>query len=658
MNEGSGFADEFGWYEGAHPTKELTVPYSPNDATSATAQFNRDAIARYDMDDRQDFADADRGLIAPLPGPVLGPDGHVIYDADWLDYLGDEQPTPDTVNPSLWRQSQLIKRGGLYKVVDGLYQVRNNDIGDLTIVEGDDGLVIVDCTSSVESARQGLDLFHEHVSDKPVVAVIYTHTHIDHYGGVKGVVDPADVASGKVPIIGPGTIASFDKFAIGENVVAGNAMSRRAQYAFGGLLDLGPTGTVSCGIGMLSTRGPSISYISPTDAITETGTKRELAGLEFEFLYAPDTEAPEEMHIWIPQLKALTCAENANHSLHNIQTLRGARTRDARNFARYLDETLERWGDQAEVHYGPHTWPVWDNANIVGFIESQRDTYKYVHDQALRLANKGYTPLEAAEVIELPEELGRKWYNRGYHGTLHHDVRAVYTKELGMWDGDPVSLHPHPPVESAKRFVDLLGPEKILAEGKRAFDAADYRWAAEILHKLVFAQPDNTEAKNLQADAYEQMGYQAEGPQWRGIFLTAARELREGALPAAFATASQDSIMAMPIDILFDFAAVHVDGDKAAEVDLRIDFVFTDLDETWTVWVRRGVLNARRGASADTHVTVSGPKAALVGAVLQPAAAGKLAEAGQLTLDGDATVLQTYAGVLDEFDPNFNIVTP
>ena len=431
------------------------MPYSPNDATSATAQFNRDAVARYDMDDRQDFADADRGLIAPLPGPVLGPDGHVIYDANWLDYLGDEQPTPDTVNPSLWRQSQIIKRGGLYKVVDGLYQVRNNDIGDLTIVEGDDGLVIVDCTSSVESAKQGLDLFHEHVSDKPVVAVIYTHTHIDHYGGVKGVVDPDDVASGKVPIIAPGTIASFDKFAIGENVIAGNAMSRRAQYAFGGLLDLGSTGTISCGIGVLSTRGPSISYISPTDAITETGTKRELAGLEFEFLYAPDTEAPEEMHIWIPQLKALTCAENANHSLHNIQTLRGARTRDARNFARYLDETLERWGDQAEVHYGPHTWPVWDNADIVGFIESQRDTYKYIHDQALRLANKGYTPLEAAEVIELPDELGRKWYNRGYHGTLHHDVRAVYTKELGMWDGDPVSLHPHPPVESAKRFVDL-----------------------------------------------------------------------------------------------------------------------------------------------------------------------------------------------------------
>ena len=570
------------------------MSFEPKDATPATVTANREAAARYDPDDRQDFADADGGLIARFPGPVTGADGHVIFDSQAYEYITDDAPAPDTVNPSLWRQSQVMRRGGLYKVTEGLYQARNNDIADLTIVEGDDGLVVIDCMAGVESARQGMDLFREHVSDKPVVAVIYTHTHIDHYGGVKGVVDAADVASGKVPVIAPGTIASFDKYAIGENVVAGNAMSRRAQYGFGSLLDLNPKGMLSCGIGIAATLGPTVSYISPTDGITETGTRRDLAGLTFEFLYAPDTEAPEEMHIWIPQLRALTCAENANHSLHNIQTLRGARTRDARNFARYLDETLERWGDEAEVHYGPHTWAVWGNAEIVAFIESQRDTYKYIHDQALRLANKGYTPLEAAEVIELPDELGRKWYNRGYHGTLHHDVRAVYTKELGMWDGDPVSLHPHPPVDAAQRYVNLIGAEAIMAEGRRAFDAGDYRWAAEILHKLVFAQPDHQGARDLQADAYEQMGYQAEGPQWRGIFLTAALELREGTQPAAFATASPDTILAMPIDILFDFAAVHVIGDQAAQADLRIDFTFTDLDETWTAWVKRGVLNARQ----------------------------------------------------------------
>ena len=390
----------------------------------------------------------------------------------------------------------------------------------------------------------------------------------------------------------------------------------------------------------------------------QTGTKRDLGGLEFEFLYAPDTEAPEEMHIWIPELKALTCAENANHSLHNIQTLRGARTRDARNFARYLDETLERWGDEAEVHYGPHTWPVWGNDALVPFIESRRDTYKYIHDQSLRLANQGYTPLEAAEVIELPEELRRKWFNRGYHGTLHHDVRAVFTKELGMWDGDPVSLHPHTPVDSARRYVDLIGADAILAEGRRAFDDGDYRWASEILHKLVFADPDNQAARELQADAYEQMGYQVEGPQWRYIYLTAAKELRQGPRPAAFSTASPDTILAMPVDILFDYAAVHLIGDKAADADLSIDFTFTDPDQTWAKTVNRGFFNARKGASTDPQLTVTGPKAALSGALLQPGAGTRLAAAGQISLSGEGSVLDTYGDLLDAFDTDFPVVTP
>ncbi|MGW5317408.1 alkyl/aryl-sulfatase [Nocardia thailandica] len=510
----------------------------------------------------------------------------------------------------------------------------------------------------MESARQGMELIRAHVSDKPVAAIIYTHTHIDHYGGVKGVVDPADVASGKVPIIAPGTIASFDKYAIGENVVAGNAMARRSFYAFGALLDLNATGHITCGIGVASTKGPTVSYLSPTDGITETGARRELAGLEFEFLYAPDTEAPEEMHIWIPELAALTCAENLNHTLHNIQTLRGARTRDARNFARYLDETLERWGDQAQVHYGPHTWPIWGNEEVTALMESQRDTYKFIHDQALRLANKGYTPLEAAEVIELPDELGRTWANRGYHGTLHHDVRAVYTKELGMWDGDPVSLHPHTPVDSARRFVEFAGADAILAEGRRAFDAGDYRWAAEILHKLVFADPGHTAARELQADAYEQMGYQAEGPQWRGIFLSAAKELRLGAQPAPYVTASQDSILAMPMDILFDFVAIHVIGDAAADADLRIAFDFTDVGEQWHLWVRRGVLNARRGVGPEPQLTVTGPKPALIGVLLRPSGAEDLVASGAVTTEGDRSALARLAALLDTFDPAFPIVTP
>jgi alkyl sulfatase BDS1-like metallo-beta-lactamase superfamily hydrolase len=631
------------------------MAYEPKDPTAATIAANREAISRYPMADRRDYVDAERGFVAPLPEPVRGADGHVIFDPADFDWIGDGD-APDSVEPSLWRQSQLIKQGGLFKLVDGVYQVRSNDIANLSVVEGKDGLVVIDCMAGVESARQAMVMIRQHVSDKPVVAVVFTHTHIDHYGGVKGVVDEQDVRSGKVPIIAPGH--DFDKYAIGENVVAGNAMARRAAYAFGGLLDHGPRGMVSCGIGVSSTLNPTVSYISPTDHITETGTRRTLAGLEFEFLYAPDTEAPEEMHIWIPELKALSCAENANHALHNIQTLRGARTRDARNFTRYLDETLERWGDEAELHFGPHTWPMWDNHRIVSFIESQRDTYKYIHDQALRLANKGLTPLEAAELIELPTELDAGWENHGYHGTVHHDVRAVYTKELGMWDGDPVSLHPHTPVDSAQRYVDLIGADAILAEGRRAFEAADYRWVAELLHKLVFAQPDNQEGRELQADAYEQMGYQAEGPQWRGVFLCAARELRDGVQPAPFTTASEDTILGMPVDILFDFVGVHVKGPEASTIDLRIDLTFTDLDETWTMWVKRGVLNARKGASGQAQLRVAGPKGALVGVLLQPASAVQLAAGGHITLDGDESVLETLGRVLDTFDPNFNIVTP
>ena len=640
------------------------MTYQPEDATPATREVLRAARDRYALDDRGDFEDAVRGKIADIPdGRVLNDAGQPTLDLAefaFLDGTGDgagDLREPDTVDASLWRQSRLITRAGLFRVVDGIYQVRNTDIAGVTFVVGDDGVVVIDCAAAVEASRQALALLREHVTDKPVVAIIYTHTHVDHYGGVKGLVDPADVESGKVPIIAPGTIASFDKFAIGENVIAGNAMSRRGLYAFNSLLDHGPREAVSAGIGIATSAGATVSYLSPTDPITETGQSRRIAGLTFEFLYAPDTEAPEEMHIWIPELKALTCAENANHSLHNIQTLRGARTRDARNFARYLDETLVRWGDEVEVHFGPHTWPVWGNAAVVDFLESQRDTYKYLHDQALRLANKGYNPLEAAEVIALPDALGRRWSNRGYHGTVHHDVRAVFTKELGMWDGDPVSLHPHPPVESARRWVAAFGADALVAEGRRAFEAGDYRWAVEVLHPVVFGEPDHRGARELQADAYEQLGYQAEGPQWRGIFLTAARELREGVVPARFATASPDSIAAMPVDILFDFAAVHVIGEKAAEVDLRFDVAFTDLDQTWSVRVANGVLNARPGAS-DGPLTLRGPKPVIAGALVAPGSVEALERAGHLAVDGDRGVLETYGSLIDSFDPNFAVVTP
>jgi alkyl sulfatase BDS1-like metallo-beta-lactamase superfamily hydrolase len=629
-------------------------------ASSATSEVNRLALAQYAVDDLADFTDVGRGFIAGFPVKLHNDTGLLIRDHAELDYITDDAPAPAAVNPSLWRQSQLIKRGGLFMVTEGLYQVRLS--ANVTIVDAPDGLVIIDTGVSIDLARAAMDLFRQHTGNqKPVAAVIYTHTHFDHYGGVKGVVEEDDVTSGKVPIVAPGTIESFNKHAIGENVITGNAMSRRMSYTFGLLLPRCDTGEITLGLTTVDelSQNMRLSYIPPTDPITRTGETRTLGGWDFEFLYAPDTEAPEEMHIWIPQIKALTCAENANHSMHNIQTIRGARTRDARNFARYIDETLVRWGDQAQVHYGPHTWPVFGNDNVVAFLEGQRDMYKYIHDQSLRLANQGLTPLEAAEIVRLPDAIGQKWPNRYYHGGLHHNVRAVFHKELGFWDGDPATILPLLPADNATRHVALIGRKKILAEGRKAIEAADYRWAVQILHHLVFADPDDTEARKLQADAYEQLGYQQEVPQYRAIFLTAAKELREGIEKLGqLNTDTLDTILAMPIDLLFDFMAVHVIGDKAAAIDIRLNVTFDDTGDEWTMWIRNGVLNARRGHADEVQLTITGPKADLAALLLQPTQAEYIIAKDALKTEGDLAVLESLASVIDTFDRYFKISTP
>ncbi|WP_370617693.1 alkyl/aryl-sulfatase [Mumia qirimensis] len=625
--------------------------------TRFTVEANASGAARYALGDRADFADVERGLIARFD-EIKNERGETVLDASTFSFIRQGEDAPAGVDASLWRQSQLVIQLGLYKVVDHLFQVRGNG-ANLTIVDAPEGLVVIDCMEGVEMAAQAMRLFREHVNDKPVVAVIYTHTHFDHYGGVKAVVDEADVESGEVALVGPGTVESFNKYALGENVIVGNAMSRRASYTFEALIPHGVSGAVTQGIGPGGGSHFTTTYIAPNDSITATGETRTFGGWEFEFLYAPDTEAPEEMHIWIPAINAVTCAENANHTMHNIQTLRGARTRDARNFARYLDETLVRWGDRVEVHFGPHTWPVWGNANVVAFLESQRDLYKYMHDQTLRLANQGYHPIEIAEMVQLPDAIGKKWFNRYYHGSLHHNVRAVFAKELGTWDGDPASIWPLPPAENARRYVSLLGRDAILAEGTRAISEGDYRWAVQILHHLVFADPADAQAKELQADAYEQLGYQQEAPQWRGIFLTAAQELREGAATeGGLNTASSETILAMPMDQLFDFAAIHVVGERAADVDLRIGIVVNDTDERWTAWVRDGVMNARPQESQNVQATITGPKQAVVAVLLDPSRAGDLVSSGVLTIDGDESVLASYGSVLEDFDPHFNLVTP
>jgi alkyl sulfatase BDS1-like metallo-beta-lactamase superfamily hydrolase len=635
------------------------MPTTPRDATEFTRAIHQQWRDYLPFDDTGDFEDSKRGFIAPLPndGVVTAADGRVIFDGSELTFPQSAEAA-GTVNPSLWRQAQIMSFGGLFEVVPGIYQVRNHDIANVTFIETEDSVVVLDTGAIQECSQVAKDLYYAHRPDKPIRTIIYTHTHADHFGGVLAFTTREQVASGEVTIIAPGHGDAFDEHALSENVMAGNVMGRRAQYLFGSLLPPDERGFVTCGIGTQNPAG-NLGYISPTDLITETGTTRVIGGITFEFQYTPDTEAPEEMHVWIPDYKALCCAENANHSMHNIQTLRGARTRDAGNFAMYLDEAIDRYLGEAEVHFGPHTWPVWGNDNVRAFLESQRDAYKFMHDQALRLANLGYRPIEIAENLRLPDTLAKSWWNRGYHGTVNHNLKAVFAKELGWYNGNPATLYPHPENVSAPRYVAAMGgADAVIALAQTAVDEGDYRWAVQLLDHVVTADPDNPAAKELAADAYEQLGYQAEGPQWRNCFLTAAKELRGGIerLPAAAPTI--DIVLGMPLEMLFDYAAIRLDGPSAVEQPASFNLKITDLDGDHSIQVRNGVLHywPRHLETVDATVTLTHQALAVL--LFTSGMYDRLSEAGQVNVDGDETKFTSVLGLLADFDAYFSIVTP
>ncbi|MGO9381820.1 MAG: alkyl/aryl-sulfatase [Mycobacterium sp.] len=604
------------------------------------------------LHDTTEFDDADRGFIAALsPCVIKAADGRVVWDNDAYSFLGG--PAPTSVHPSLWRQSTLAAKQGLYEVVPGIYQVRGLDISNVTLVEGDTGIIVIDPLVSTEVAAAALDLYRTHRGgDRPVVAVIYTHSHVDHFGGVLGVTSQADVDAGAVAVLAP---EGFVEHAVQENVYAGPAMTRRATYMYGTLLPRGPLDQVGCGLGQAPSTG-EVAVIVPTIDIRRTGEKHTIGGVEIEFQMAPGTEAPAEMHFYFPRYRALCMAENATHNLHNLLTLRGALVRDPHAWSGYLTEAIDTFADRADVVFASHHWPTWGRESIVEFLSLQRDLYAYLHDQTLRLLNRGYTGVEIAEMFQMPPALERAWHTHGYYGSVSHNVKAVYQRYMGWFDGNPARLWPHPPEALAPRYVDAMGGiDRVVELAKEAFESGDFRWAATILDHAIFADSDHAAARALYADTLEQLAYGAENATWRNFFMSGATELRHGNFGTAVTATSMSMLNQLTPEQIFDSFALRVDGPRSWDLNIAIDISFADLAANYRLALRNGVLVYRKVAadSATANVTVKLDSKSRLLAV----AMGDFTSPG-LEIAGDQTALQAFLGVLDQSDQNFDIVTP
>ena len=628
------------------------------DASSATVEMQAAARSSLPFDDTRDFELARLGHVVSEDALTIPTDeGGPVPAWDMTRYAFIDGEAPDTVHPGLWRQAQLNQLHGLYEITDGIWQVRGYDLSNITFVRGDTGWIVIDPLISVEPARAALDLVNGALGERPVTAVIYTHSHVDHFGGVKGVTSEEDVAAGRVRIVAP---EGFMHHAISENVLAGNVMGRRASYMFGRLLPPGPRGQVDTGLGRTTSTG-QISLIPPTDVISNTPKTLTLDGVEIVFQNTPGAEAPAEMMFYFPQFKALCVAEEANATLHNMYTLRGAQVRSGKLWAEWLDEAIVLFGDDLELVFGSHHWPRIGREPAIDFLEKQRDTYKYIHDQTLRLANQGYSPIEIAEAIELPEALSQEWFNRGFYGTVSHNVKATYQLYLGWFDANPANLNPLPPADSAVKYVEYMGgAEAVLERARGAYAAGDYRWVAEVVNKVVFAEPDNAAARALQADALEQLGYQSESGPWRNFYLTGAQELRQGVadLPAPNPNAP-DIVLALTPEMLFDLLSVRLNGPDAADQDITLNLRFTDSGRDFAVHVARGVLNYRadtRAEEADVGLTLSRPD--FIRLLNQDVGIRELMSQDRVELEGNPLTLATFAGLFDRFEFWFPIVTP
>ncbi|MFI5658366.1 alkyl/aryl-sulfatase [Streptomyces sp. NPDC051684] len=627
---------------------------TPNAAQPSITEQQAELRARLPFDDTQDFEDAPRGLVARrVPSAVTAEDGRVVWDNDTYAFLKGE--APDTVNPSLWRQSQLVAEQGLFEVVEGIYQVRGLDLSNVTFIEGTTGVIVIDPLISTETAAAALALYREHRGERPVTGVLYTHSHVDHFGGVKGVTTQEDVDAGRVPVIAP---EGFTEHAVAENVYAGTAMGRRAAYMYGAALARGPQGQVGAGLGQTASTG-TVTLVPPTLIITTTGQEETVDGVRMVFQMAPNTEAPAELLIHFPDFRALCTAEDATHTLHNLLTLRGAVVRDPHVWSHAITETIDLFGDETDVVFASHHWPTWGQERAIAFLETQRDLYGYLHDQSLRLINKGWTGSEIAEHLQLPPALESSWNTHGYYGSVSHNLKAIYQRYMGWFDGNPAHLWQHPPVEAGKRYVEFMGgADAVVTKARGSFDAGDYRWAAEVLSHVVFAEPGHSAARALLADTLEQLGYGAENGTWRNFFLSGATELRDGQFGTPTVTAAPDIIANLSPAMLFDALAIQIDGPKAWDEKLSVDVQLTDVDERYRVRLTNGVLtysSASQKTAAD--VTLTGTVPALAHLAVTGLTPEGLEQAG-IEVEGDASALGRLTSVLDPGDLDFAIVTP
>ena len=636
-------------------TAKTTDPTSPRPATPATAAANQSWLSRLPFADTRDFDNASRGFLGTLAdGAIRKEDGTVVWDLAPYGFLEVPQ-SPDSVHPSLWRQARLNRIHGLFQVVDRVYQVRGFDIANITFIEGDTGLIVVDSLTTVESAKAALELYYRFRPRRPIHTLIYTHSHADHFGGVRGLVREEQVRSGEIRSVAP---AGFVEETVSENVLVGPAMARRALYQFGQQLPVGPLGTVDAGLGKFSTGG-TLSLINPTQTIEQAIETHTYDGVEFVFQLAPETEAPAELHFYLPQWNALNMAENATHTLHNLLPLRGAKARDAKAWSEYLNVALERFGRQAELVFAQHHWPIWGNAQVAAFLGLQRDIYKHLHDQTLKLANQGYTPTEIAEAMDLPEELEQEWSTRGLYGAVKHNVKAIYQRYLGWYDGNPSHLDPLPPEASARKWLEYAGgSEAVLRRAQTDFDQGEYRWVAEVLGKLVQADPRNRQGAALLAAAFEQLGYQAESATWRNAYLQGAQELRQGLPQGRNGLLGFDLLNALDAGDLFDALAVRLNSQRAAGKRITINWHFTDLNRDHLLTLERSTLNHLPGYRSETaDVSVRLSQATLRALLLRQTDFVQASSAGLVEFDGQPLKLLEFFGLFDEVDANFPIVS-